>query len=331
LFTQEAELVYTEQLNIEWDFLNVTVDTNYNSSASAGSSDATAIVNNFRTYVSGKSVFGNADLYHLMTGVDFTGSTIGIAYVGVICESQSLAVGTSQFTSNIVTPVTIAHEIGHNYGAEHTTSGIMGSTATGEGLSTLRFSQTSLTEITNALVATNYSCLPLRTGTPTPTPTPTATATPTPTATPSPKPSTSPTPTPGGGGGGGGGGDQEESSIALALTLSRAGQLQFSATSDAERNGCTLTLSYSLKRGPGREFFRTAMNSNLISGSTQVVSRVTKGEKIGASVFASYSCPDLPPSNSTHVRINPQAVKAKKQVSAKKWFTTLGSLLRISG
>ena len=61
------------------------------------------------------------DVAHLFTGKQIDGSTIGIAYLSVICNT-SWAYGLSQsdFSSNFasVTDLT-AHELGHNWGASH--------------------------------------------------------------------------------------------------------------------------------------------------------------------------------------------------------------------
>lgn len=58
-------------------------------------------------------------LTHLYTGRDFTGSTVGIAWRGALC-SNYFSAGLSQGTSGVTTDSLIAaHEIGHNFGAEH--------------------------------------------------------------------------------------------------------------------------------------------------------------------------------------------------------------------
>lgn len=63
------------------------------------------------------------DVAHLFTGRDLDGSVVGIAYIGVICSSTS-AYGLSQsdFTSNFARASDLtAHELGHNWGANHCT------------------------------------------------------------------------------------------------------------------------------------------------------------------------------------------------------------------
>ena len=63
------------------------------------------------------------DLAHLWTGKDLDGSTIGVAFVGVVCVSAANSYGLSQRITNpnpASTIVLTAHEIGHNFSARHT-------------------------------------------------------------------------------------------------------------------------------------------------------------------------------------------------------------------
>jgi hypothetical protein len=62
------------------------------------------------------------DVAHLMTGRDLDTSVIGVAYLGVICESPDQAYGLSQtrFSNNLAQRVALtAHEVGHNFNAQH--------------------------------------------------------------------------------------------------------------------------------------------------------------------------------------------------------------------
>ncbi|HEY0375768.1 MAG TPA: M12 family metallo-peptidase [Pyrinomonadaceae bacterium] len=60
------------------------------------------------------------DLTHLWTGKDVVGSTVGLAWIGVSCQNQSFAYGFSQrLTSLPGKYIVTAHEIGHNFGADH--------------------------------------------------------------------------------------------------------------------------------------------------------------------------------------------------------------------
>ena len=58
-------------------------------------------------------------LTHLYTGRDFTTSTVGVAWRGALCDSYFSA-GVSEGRAGLTTDSLIAaHEIGHNFGAEH--------------------------------------------------------------------------------------------------------------------------------------------------------------------------------------------------------------------
>src|SRR3712207_3404932 len=62
------------------------------------------------------------DLVHMFTGKDLDGSTIGIAFGGVVCDDPDSSYGISQskFNSSTVLRVALtAHEMGHNFGAQH--------------------------------------------------------------------------------------------------------------------------------------------------------------------------------------------------------------------
>ncbi|HEX8149454.1 MAG TPA: zinc-dependent metalloprotease family protein [Pyrinomonadaceae bacterium] len=62
------------------------------------------------------------ELTHMFTGKDFDGSTIGIAYRGVVCDIPDASYGISQskFSAvNLLRVSVTAHEMGHNFGATH--------------------------------------------------------------------------------------------------------------------------------------------------------------------------------------------------------------------
>lgn len=76
----------------------------------------------FWSFGDGASIATNRDVVHQFSGKDFSGSTIGIAYVGVICNASSYAVGISQDISGSASRRRLtAHEIGHNLDANHDT------------------------------------------------------------------------------------------------------------------------------------------------------------------------------------------------------------------
>ncbi|HEX8336328.1 MAG TPA: zinc-dependent metalloprotease family protein, partial [Pyrinomonadaceae bacterium] len=62
------------------------------------------------------------DLTHMFTGKNFDGSTIGIAYRGVVCDIPDASYGISESlfsNTNALRVGVTAHEIGHNFGATH--------------------------------------------------------------------------------------------------------------------------------------------------------------------------------------------------------------------
>lgn len=61
------------------------------------------------------------DIAHLFTGKNLDGSTIGIAYISVICNlSSGYGVSESLFSSSMLMRASLtAHEIGHNWSAQH--------------------------------------------------------------------------------------------------------------------------------------------------------------------------------------------------------------------
>lgn len=83
--------------------------------------DSQALLPAFRTYMTsgaGASIPKNG-LNHLFSGKDFDGSIVGVAYISVLC-SASYGYGIDQVrAANQTTALTIAHEMGHNFGAPH--------------------------------------------------------------------------------------------------------------------------------------------------------------------------------------------------------------------
>ena len=61
-------------------------------------------------------------IFHLVTGRDFSGTdgdVVGIAYLGQVCESFGLNTGLTDAGDISLVSLVMAHEIGHNLGADH--------------------------------------------------------------------------------------------------------------------------------------------------------------------------------------------------------------------
>jgi reprolysin-like metallo-peptidase family M12B/pre-peptidase len=110
------------------------------------------------------------DLTHMFTGKDLDSSTIGIAYIGTICDAPDAAYGISQsgFSGMLSDRAALsAHEIGHNFGASHPneetpvppncSQSIMNSFIVSS--SQPQFCQFSRDQITNHVVGTGGACL----------------------------------------------------------------------------------------------------------------------------------------------------------------------------
>jgi hypothetical protein len=159
--------------------VGLTFQVSYQGTYAAGADPYTATTNpstllsELRTYWNANRSGVARDVTHMWTGKDMDGSTIGIAYVGVVCNAASYSYGISQrYTSSPQKYVLTAHEIGHNFNACHSDSScnpnpsacnstIMQSFV-GTGFTFCTFSRSQIT--THA--STYSSCLTTTTSTP---------------------------------------------------------------------------------------------------------------------------------------------------------------------
>lgn len=194
-FTQIAALVNAADL-IYRDQLGLTLSIkSQNGGDFSSSTSASTLLGAFQA-----AGAGTKDIRYLFTGKDLDSTTIGIAYVGVVCVYPTWSYGVVQNYNDALDHVILAHEIGHNFNAPHDSSGIMSASLSVASPPTA-FSSNSATTITT-FWNENSSCLALAEADPTPTPTatpeptPSPSPTPTPTATPSPTPEPTPSPLP---------------------------------------------------------------------------------------------------------------------------------------
>ena len=116
---------YRNDLNISFETLSRTMLTDANDIFTDSTSHNT-LLEDIRSLkqADGIPFITNPNaLFHFVTGRDFIGSTVGVAFLGVNCAKGS-ASGTSQLLGSggnriALTAAVIAHELGHNFGANH--------------------------------------------------------------------------------------------------------------------------------------------------------------------------------------------------------------------
>jgi len=112
-----AEAIYTAQLGIRFDLKSQNMFSS--STQPYTSKSPTTLLDQFRTYSESHHQLASADVYHLFTGKDLDGGTIGLSYVGPACRDKSFAYGLTQRVSSSIQALVTAHEIGHSLGATH--------------------------------------------------------------------------------------------------------------------------------------------------------------------------------------------------------------------
>lgn len=142
-----AESIYNNQLGIRFRIISQENFDDFETNPGQ-------MLSNFRNSITGKS---SANIKHLFTGKDMNGSTVGIAFIGAVCYSPEYAFGITQ-NYGILTSNIFAHEIGHNFGAQHDYAGLGTVMYPSISFGSIQFSDTSLYQINSFL---NYfgSCL----------------------------------------------------------------------------------------------------------------------------------------------------------------------------
>jgi len=112
---------------------------------------ASGLLNQFSNQWNSTHASVQRDVAHLMTGRNLSGSTIGIAQLGVICSLSNGYSLSERYTNNQTSRTgLLAHELGHNWGAGHCSGGscwIMCSSINGCGSNLTAFSQSSINTI----------------------------------------------------------------------------------------------------------------------------------------------------------------------------------------
>jgi hypothetical protein len=114
-------LQYERDVGITHEITTILVRTS--ASQPYTSTNASTLLNQFRSQWNASHGNIVRDVAQLFTGKSIDGSTIGIAWVGVVCNlSYAYGVVESDFNSNFAYATDLsAHELGHNWGANHCT------------------------------------------------------------------------------------------------------------------------------------------------------------------------------------------------------------------
>jgi hypothetical protein len=115
----DVDGIYRSQINL---YISISYQQTWTSVSGDPytSLDAGTTLNQFRSWWESNRSGTTRDTAHMFSGKDFNGGTIGIAWVGVICNRRDLSYGISQdLSSSFQRAQLTAHEIGHNLSAQH--------------------------------------------------------------------------------------------------------------------------------------------------------------------------------------------------------------------
>ena len=155
------EFIYDRDCDIQYNITQIIIST----TAVYTSNDASTLLNQFRSRWNSVNAGVPRDVAHLMTGRQVNGGTIGLAFLGVICnQGNAYGLSESRYTNNFSLRTSLtSHELGHNWNADHCNQApvqnpcyIMCASNGGCG-SVTQFSPSAISEITS--FASTRNCL----------------------------------------------------------------------------------------------------------------------------------------------------------------------------
>jgi hypothetical protein len=109
--------IFTSQLGVKISLAPPTLFTT--ASDPFTKTKASDLLMELRTYRGKTQAQLALGLSHLMTGRDLDGDTVGIAYIGSVCDNSNASSLSEGRRTTTQSALIAAHEIGHNFGAPH--------------------------------------------------------------------------------------------------------------------------------------------------------------------------------------------------------------------
>jgi Metallo-peptidase family M12B Reprolysin-like/Domain of unknown function DUF11 len=109
--------IFSTQLGVKISLAPSTIFTSPNDPFTK--SKASDLLTELRSYRRNSSTQSALGLTHLMTGRDLDGNTVGIAYIGSVCQGSSASSLSEGRRNSTLSALIVAHEIGHNFNAPH--------------------------------------------------------------------------------------------------------------------------------------------------------------------------------------------------------------------
>jgi len=297
-----ASAIFEEQMGITLEVKNQHVFTS-SSTSPYTSTSSESLLEQFLAYGEQHRHLGSAHNYFLFSGKKWEGNVAGIAFMGVTCLHPDVAYGATRNFSAPYDALVLAHELGHNLGADHD-QGTVPATLMYPALSSSgqnRFSTKSKNEMTSHL-SKAPGCFSEVTTTPTPAPT----ATPVPPELPQPDPRS----------------PEEGISTKVAASTSRDGTFTITITSGEIDEGCTL----SLLGGTNKSDFSSSRTVLLYTMPLEAErirfqARIPRRSNEPVYLQSTISCPDALTDSFSRVASLKLSKVSGRKVSAKGWLS----------